>query len=311
MKLTTFLSSILGEQIGWVRTARRDRKARGIQFRETFVRYPNDIDGLASLAERCRREYVDAYFCPHLFMQAKGTKDFAKRGRTLWADLDNCPPSALGRYGEPPPTYVIETSPQRYQAFWVLEHEVSPNELADMNKRIYLGYRKFGCDSCWSLTHLLRLPSTYNCKRDEPFKIRLPESSHIETVSYEDLGAALPILPAADTRIELELQNMTMHVPLEQLSGHRKRLWEKDVEQGERSEHLYRLVVMLALDLRWGDGAILKALYNHPLFIEKFPDKQQRLADIKRCLEKVRSRIKRGGFTNGTKPKRRVGPHGD
>jgi len=108
-------------------------------------------------------EYNNMYFCPTPLIERKRKKDFVGETNTLWADLDECPPSALRLA----PTVVLETSSNKYQAFWKLEDKQNPEDIELYNRVIAYEHRDEGCDvSGWDLTQLLRIPNTFNFKYD-------------------------------------------------------------------------------------------------------------------------------------------------
>ncbi len=79
-----------------------------------------------------------------------------------WADLDDCNPAEL----EIEPTITVESSPQRWQAYWKFEEPVNALEAEDISKRIAYAHAHQGADkSGWDLTQVLRVPGTKNFKR--------------------------------------------------------------------------------------------------------------------------------------------------
>lgn len=130
------------------------------EMTERFFRYPEQLDDAARAAEDGKYQ-ADVYYCPQLFETAKRRKDSVKQCPTVWADLDSCPPEKLLIT----PTYLIESSPGRYQGLWSLAHAVAPHVAEDMSKRLAYFHAADGCDrSGWDLTQLLRLPGTPNYK---------------------------------------------------------------------------------------------------------------------------------------------------
>jgi len=130
------------------------------EMTERFFRYPDQLDEAARAAED-GKYLADVYYCPQLFETARRRKDNVKQCPTVWADLDTCPPEKLLIT----PTYLIESSPGRYQGLWSLAHAVAPHAAEDMSKRLAYFHAADGCDrSGWDLTQLLRLPGTPNHK---------------------------------------------------------------------------------------------------------------------------------------------------
>jgi uncharacterized protein DUF3987/DNA primase RepB-like protein len=130
------------------------------QMTEHFFHYPDELDQAARTAED-GRFLSDVYYCPQLFETRRRRKDNVKCCPTVWADLDECPPSVL----QIQPNILIESSPGRHQALWSLSHAVSPAVAEDISKRLAYFHADDGCDrSGWDLTQLLRVPGTPNYK---------------------------------------------------------------------------------------------------------------------------------------------------
>lgn len=105
-------------------------------------------------------EYA-TYFCPNTF-EHRRKKEQCLPGVWLWQDLDEVTPQDCDILGYPPTLY-WETSPNRYQALWLLDSSLPPEELAQLNKALN---RRLGADKgTWNLTRLLRVPGSYNGKR--------------------------------------------------------------------------------------------------------------------------------------------------
>jgi hypothetical protein len=142
---------------------------RGRQMTERFFRYPEQLDEAARAAED-GKYLANVYYCPQLFEIAKRRKENVRVCPTLWADLDECPPAKL----QVEPTFLMESSPGRFQALWSLAHPVPPHVAEDASKRIAYFHADDGCDrSGWDLTQLLRLPGTPNHKYTDAPEVRV------------------------------------------------------------------------------------------------------------------------------------------
>lgn len=132
-------------------------------FTEQHLQYPSEIAKV-----RLPHGGVDLYFAPHLFRRKRRRNEYAIPGRWLYADLDESDPRRIDQI---PPTVAWETSRGRYQALWLLDAEVDPEALADLNQRLtyFTGADKGG----WSLTKVLRVPGSISTKRLDDFKVRL------------------------------------------------------------------------------------------------------------------------------------------
>ena len=125
-------------------------------------------------------ETGDIYFAPCLFTEQRRLRKYVKGGRWLYADLDSVHPQSLTDIGVTP-TLAWQTSPDRYQALWLLDRPLRPRALEQLNQRLtYLtGADKGG----WSLTKVLRVPHSTSTKYSQPFTVALLERSH-KPVTY-------------------------------------------------------------------------------------------------------------------------------
>jgi hypothetical protein len=101
----------------------------------------------------------DLYFCPNAFQGPSRQKQLTLPSRILYQDLDESDPRDLPLE----PELWWETSPGRYQALWVLDREVEPQELAQLNRA--LNRASHADPGTWNLTRLLRVPGSWNAKR--------------------------------------------------------------------------------------------------------------------------------------------------
>jgi hypothetical protein len=126
---------------------------------EYFYRWPDDEN---QLLEAINQNFLsqNVYFCPQLLAGKSRIKENVMRTPSAWADLDRCNPSNL----LVEPSITIETSPNRFQALWLLD-EVDRDDAEDISRRIAYQHAEQGADrSGWDLTQLLRVPLTYNFK---------------------------------------------------------------------------------------------------------------------------------------------------
>ena len=88
-------------------------------------------------------------------------KDTFSHGTMLWADIDLNDPSLL----TVKPTLLLETSPDKYQAFWFLQDSLSPKKVEKLVKDIATVH---GYDKVQSIEHLMRMPGTHSHKQQVP-----------------------------------------------------------------------------------------------------------------------------------------------
>lgn len=153
-----FFKLLFGRGVGYVCIAYLEPGTRRLE--EMFYRYPEDIEPmLDAIAGGVKGNSV--YFCPQLFGQRARQKQYVTFTPNAWSDLDACQPTNL----LVEPTLTIESSPGRFQAYWVFDGIVDPDDAEALSRRIAYRHRDEGADtSGWDLTQLLRVPGTYNFK---------------------------------------------------------------------------------------------------------------------------------------------------
>jgi hypothetical protein len=261
-------------------------KRPGKKWEQEFFLYPDILDDVDQWIQKYR-DY-DLYFCPHLLKEPNRKKEEACPSRVVWADLDECSPDKLGKCGEPLPSIVIQTSQTHYQAYWKLNTVYSPEDIENINHRVYETYRPEGCDACWALTHMMRLPNTVNHKRDKPFAMNTVASFGECTI--KDFHRRLPFLKANKhpvPNVNMDSKPYCKFDP-RQLRMFERHIWFDHVSPGKRSERVFELVRLAANQLKCNDAGVVKLLMEHPTLMDKFPDEEHRKSDIMRCLTKLK-----------------------
>lgn len=160
----------------------------GPPFREEWYEWPSQADRIAERASTLARE-VNVYFSPHLFSQKDSHKEFVLPSRTVAADLD----TADVADAPTTPSFLVETSPGRHQAYWILSEAVSVEELEELSRRVT--YSIPMCDrSGWPIGHKFRVPDTVNYKYENTPSVRLVDISRRSYTPY-DLREATPAPP--------------------------------------------------------------------------------------------------------------------
>lgn len=155
-KRATFFRLIFGQSTGYVCIATLKNK----KFAEEFYQYPAELGRMLEAIEYFVTTH-NVYFCPQLLADRKRDKGQIAITPNVWADLDACAPDNL--YVEP--TVTVQTSPGRWQAYWVMDKIPDPDDAEDLSRRIAYKHAEEGADrSGWDLTQLLRVPFTYNFK---------------------------------------------------------------------------------------------------------------------------------------------------
>lgn len=152
----TFFKLIFGQNDGYVCIAfLKDKK-----FTEEFFRYPADLPKMLDIVEANLRGF-NIYFCPQLLDARKRAKEHVVHTPNAWSDLDTCIPDNL----KVRPSVTVESSPDRFQAYWIFDENVDPDDAEDLSRRIAYAHADEGADrSGWDLTQLLRVPYTFNYK---------------------------------------------------------------------------------------------------------------------------------------------------
>lgn len=207
LKLRIFFDAVLGHtNEGYICFARRSRSSQ--VFEEDYFFYPRDINKIEEYINRFAHS-SDLWFCPQFLKSKKRRKDNVDSCPSAWADLDACTPDVI----RVPPSVVVESSPNRYQAYWSFNEAIEPVLAEDVSRRIAYAHEDDGCDtSGWDLTQLLRVPTTFNFKYgdiDPPevkvftangLRYDLEEfANYAEVESHDTLDEPLPtVVPDAD-----------------------------------------------------------------------------------------------------------------
>lgn len=159
-KRSIFFDAIFGDLTGYfcigALTTTTDKRI----MKEEFFSWPDQRDLALDFIQRFAMTH-NMYFCPTLLVDPKRVKENAIQSWVAWADLDSCKPERL----EHKATFVLETSPNRFQALWKFDEVVDPYDAEDISRRMAYKYAEYGCDtSGWDLTQLLRVPFTINHK---------------------------------------------------------------------------------------------------------------------------------------------------
>lgn len=159
------LSRIWGKRSGyvflpWIKGDAKDKATRRTSYHEgKAFKWPADQ---ADIYQHLKdRERDDLYFAPNVFKGKRRVEELAMPERVLYADLDPVDPRTLSDQ----PTIAWETSPDRYQAVWMMNEErEGASKASRENHRLTAA---IGADpSGWDTTQLLRVPGRPNFKFD-------------------------------------------------------------------------------------------------------------------------------------------------
>lgn len=188
MRTDEFLRNVITTPYGWLLIAYGDGKA----WQQLFFKWPDEMDKAIECANELAKTY-NVYFSSYLFDTQSTEKRCVVEGtRTIQADLDNADINQLPIQ----PTLLVESSPKRYQAYWVL---TAPQSLADHERLSKLvTYSIADCDhSGWPLGRKLRLPNTFNYKYSTPYTVEVIRASLVPLAAEDiDMLTPSPITPA-------------------------------------------------------------------------------------------------------------------
>jgi hypothetical protein len=157
MDSRVFFESVFGEGAGYATIVTMD--ARRNPTVQKFFNYPDELDSMVGYVEKFVNE--DVYFSPILFHEQRRIRENAKEVAVVYADADACPPEKFLIK----PSISVQTSPDRWHCYWMLEKPHEPHVIATMSKKVAYAHKNDGCDlSGWNPTKLLRVPGTRNSK---------------------------------------------------------------------------------------------------------------------------------------------------
>ena len=159
-----FFDFLFGEEHGQVCVAIGN--ASKSFFKETWFKWPDQRLEMGHFIEDKASTY-NVWFGVSLFSRPKRHREFAVPTTRVWADLDEVNPFEL----EPTPSIIIESSPARYQAFWTFAEAVPADVAQDYSRK--LAYHVGADKSGWDIEQLLRVPYTFNFKRETPQEVQL------------------------------------------------------------------------------------------------------------------------------------------
>lgn len=246
----TFFRFVFGEHSGTICLARINRNTKS--FHEQFFQY--DFTNMTEITDFCQRwsQEQDIYLAPFFFTTTKRTKETIEACPAAYADLDECHPDKL----LVPPSIIVETSKDRYQALWVFAELQDPGTVEDISRRIAYYHAEEGADkSGWDLTQLLRVPGTVNYKHRTEYGYDqvLIQKATKRDQSVEELTTAYPQARGyefSDIPLPAE-EDLPPGTPEEILEGQKNRLmptvWRLFSEEPEAdwSKNLWQLENLL------------------------------------------------------------------
>jgi hypothetical protein len=151
------------------------------QFRESFFKYPEDLDTALNTARQWMVA-ANVYFCVNLLDKPQRIKENVRQCQHIWADLDTADPAHM----LVPPSIVVESSPGRWHAYWLFHEPQDVVETELLARRIAYYHKDEGADtSGWDMVQLLRVPLTSNFNYDFPHpRVKLIHSEDTRYTPY-------------------------------------------------------------------------------------------------------------------------------
>lgn len=180
MDSRVFFESVFGEGAGYATIVTMD--ARRNPTVQKFFNYPTELDLMVEYVEKFVNE--DVYFSPILFHEQRRIRENAKEVAVVYADADACPPEKF----LVKPSISVQTSPDRWHCYWMLEKPHEPHVIATTSKKVAYAHKNDGCDlSGWNPTKLLRVPGTRNSKyENQSYSVIGSTSGEIYTLEELD-----------------------------------------------------------------------------------------------------------------------------
>jgi len=200
---SVFFEAVFGDLQGYVCVATRRGGTKA--FKEEFFEWPGQKEQLLRhILGRAVSD--DVWYCPTLLTGSKRVKENVGRSTVVWADLDSCAPENCRLK----PTFVIETSPNRFQALWRMTEPVVGWDAEDMSKRIAYAHHDQGADiSGWDLTQLLRVPFTTNFK----YGSNITEGPMVKVIKVEDATYTLESMIEQYPQVEGQSDAVAVPMP--------------------------------------------------------------------------------------------------
>jgi RepB DNA-primase N-terminal domain len=233
-------------------------------------------------SEYSRWEY-NLYFCPNPFSLDRRKREFARPSRLGWCDMDESDPFAY----RPKASCIWETSPKRFQSLWLWDGWHGVEEAEGFSQSLAA---KFGGDTGWSVTKMLRIPGSVNHKAqyDEPI-VRLVR------INWKEISDRPLIQRCARSSEVNEYANPDLLCPNKVFEKYRKKLHLKAralirhtrVIEKDRSSCIYFLIASLR-KAGASRNEIATVLWHSPYFIEKHGQDVSKLNDeLSRVISKL------------------------
>src|ERR1051326_3204982 len=126
-----FFGFLFGSEAkGYVCIATADKAKQN--FRQRFFLWPDESNALAAYLDQVSSNR-NVWFCVSLLAAQERKKEFCQPSTIVWAEWDIPVPEDV----EPKPSILVESSPGKHHAYWRIEGQPIPTDVAeDFSKRI-------------------------------------------------------------------------------------------------------------------------------------------------------------------------------
>lgn len=153
---------------------------------------PEDFEQILSYVQS--NNTYDVYVSPASYnMEARGLENVVNV-TTAWLDADTC---ELGNL-RVEPSWKVQSSPGRWQAWWILDKEYPAKDVAHIVKKISYAHRDQGADvSSWAANKLMRVPGSINSNHGFPVTVTAESTGLAYTLddlarAYADIEVSAP-----------------------------------------------------------------------------------------------------------------------
>lgn len=142
---------------------------KGKTWKDVPIRYgPQFKRDLREFLKKYPKEQYDLYWSPMPYSKPRRQIQCSLDTKFLAQDIDEMEdPDTL----DPKPSYIWESSPNKYQGLWELDRYIEEKEYTPLNKALA---EHIGCDDCFDFAHVYRIPGTLNHKYKNTPAVELP-----------------------------------------------------------------------------------------------------------------------------------------
>lgn len=242
---------------------------------------PEDLEQILSYVQE--NSSWDVYISPASYTMESRALENASMVTTAWLDADTCELTNL----RVEPSWKVQSSPGRWQAWWILDKEYPAKDVAHIVKKISYAHRDVGADvSSWAANKLMRVPGSINSNHGFPMEVTAENTGLVYTLadlaeSYDDIEVSAPrsTHASAESKVNDPGDLPDYLATLQKLPSKVLQTATTQVKEGaNRSDLRYRLLCDLfrlgtleydeVLAIAWGAPASTKWSHEDPRGIE-------------------------------------------